>query len=114
MDARIENGDIYLTSSGDTEYLSGVREAVQRALIAATAVKGTFIYDRSLGADYAAIGEEGISLGRLDMLIREAAADIADTQVRVTGWDADHHTAALSVTYGGKTAATEVDLHGIL
>ena len=114
MDVRIENGDIYLTPAGKTEYLSCVREAAQRVLIAAAVTKGSFRYDRSLGADYASLGTNDISRERLEMLIREAAAGIADTDIAVTGWDAEHRVASLSVTHGGKTITTEVDLYANL
>lgn len=114
MDVRIKDGDVFLTAAGGTEYLSAAREAAQRALIAASTVKGTFIYDRSLGADYASLDGADLLKKRLDMLIREATAGIADAEVSVTSADAVHKTATMTVSCRGTTITTEVDLHGIL
>lgn len=110
MDVRISDGDVLLSAAGMTEYLCGVHEAAQRVRIAASVDKGSFIYNRALGADYAALDERQPLTESLDMLIREAAAGAADTEVSVTS--ADEHSAVLRITHGGETVTTEVDLYG--
>ena len=114
MDVRLGNGDVYLNAEGKTEYLCAADEAAQRALIAASVTKGSFRYDRSLGADYAAVGDTAMLTEKLDMLIREAAAGVGGAEVTVTGFDAERGIASLRVTHAGETITTEVDIHGNL
>lgn len=112
MDARIDSGDLYLSAAGKTEYLTGVREAAQRVLLTATTAKGTFIYDRGFGTDFAALGDRERFREKLDLLLKEAAVGIAGTEVTVKDADAQRGTAVLLITHGGQTITTEVDLHG--
>ncbi len=112
MDITISGGDVFLNAAGGTEYLSGVEEAAQRVRIAASMAKGAFIYNRSLGTDYHALGDSSMLTQKLDMLIREAAAGVAGTDVCVTDADAEEKTAAVRVTHGGETITTEVNLNG--
>ena len=114
MDVRLKDGDVYYTAAGETEYLCAAREAAQRACIAASVTKGSFLYNRSLGVDYAAITDTDRAAEKLDMLIKEASAGISGADVAVTGADPDETTAALSVTYENETITTEVDLDGNL
>ena len=112
MDVRLRDGDVFLTCSGDTEYLCAVQEAAQRVQIAAATAKGAFIYNRALGADYASLKESTMMTEHLDMLIREATVGIADTEVRVTCYDTQRRAATVAVTCEGYTITTEVDLDG--
>lgn len=112
MDVRLKDGDVFLTDAGATAYLYAAYEAVQRALIAASTVKGSFIYQRRLGTDYGALDGCTELKDRLDMLVSEATAGIADTQVSVTDADAERMTAVIAVTHGGTTMTAEVDLNG--
>lgn len=110
MDAKISVGDIYLSASGTTAYLCGAQEAAQRVRIAASVAKGTFIYNRALGTDYAALDAGQRLADSLDLLIREACAGVADTDVSVT--EADEESAVLQIMHGGETITTEVELYG--
>lgn len=112
MDITIANGDISLTAAGGTLYLSAINEIVQRVRIAASIRKGSFIYNRKLGADYAAAAGGEMLKEQLDMLIREAAAGIADTEVKVTQAYEATRRATLRITHAGQTVTTEVDVHG--
>jgi len=112
MDVRIDAGDVFLDASGSTRYIDSSREAAQRALIAATTAKGAFPYNRALGTDYASLTDTDRLTEKLDLLVREATAPIADAEVRITGSDAERHTAVMTITHGGTTITTEVDLHG--
>ena len=114
MDVRISAGDVFLDASGSTQYISSAQEAAQRALIAASAVKGSFRYNRALGTDYASLTDTERLTERLDMLVREATASIANTEVRIIGSDIERQTAVMAISHGGTTITTEVDLHGIL
>ena len=115
MDLRIKDGDIFVNSAGKTEYISGPAEAVQRTALVASAAKGAFIYDRGFGTDFGGLSPDDAMLKeKLDMRVREAVADIADTDARVLSVDRDPLIAALSVTCGSTTTVTEVELDGNL
>ena len=112
MDVKLSGGDVWLNMSGATEYLSAAEEAAQRVLIAALTAKGGFRYNRSLGTEYPPLGDQTRLKDELDMLIREAAAGIAGTDVTVTAADAGEQRAVIRIAHGGETITTEVDLHG--
>ena len=115
MDVRISDGDIALTVSGGYEYINGIEEAVQRVRLSALTVKGDFIYDRELGTDYSNLrADDELFEDKLEMLLREACADMNDTEVRVLSCPRDTLVAVLHIIYRDKETATEVDLSGIL
>lgn len=115
MDVRIEDGDISLLAGGDYERIGGIDEAVQRVRMAALTNRGAFIYNRSLGVDYDAFLHDGAdAVGRLDMLIKEATADIGGVRTEVVAFDEDTMTIDIKVTYNGRSAVTEVDISGII
>ena len=115
MDVRISDGDIAVTVSGGYEYITGIEEAVQRVRLSALTAKGDFIYDRELGTDYSGLrADDDLLEDKLEMLLREACADIADTQVRVLSCPADTLVAVLHIIYRDKETTTEVDLSGII
>lgn len=113
MDVKITGGDIALKPCGDYAYIKGIDEAVQRVRIAALTNKGRFIYDRTLGVDYDAFSpEEEQAAGKLDMLIKEAAADIGGVETEVLSYDAQNAVISIKVSYNGESAVTEVDISG--
>lgn len=115
MDVRIKDGDIAMLSSGGCEYIRSLDEAVQRVRISALTYKGDFIYDRALGTDYRDVSAEDEMLTeKLDMLIKEACADIHDTTVEVTSCDRDTLMVIIKIIYKNTETTTEVDLSGIL
>lgn len=115
MDVLIRNGDVAARSSGDYIYIDGLDEAVQRVRIAALTVKGSFIYDRGLGTDYGSLrADDELIVEKLDMLIKEACCDIADTDVEALSFNSETHTAVIRVIYSGDATDTEVDLTGII
>ena len=113
MDVRISDGDIAVLSCGSYEYISGIEEAVQRVRLSAMTVKGDFIYDRELGTDYRGIqANEPMQVKKLDMVIKEACADIYGTQVEVLR--CEQGVAVIRVDHQQQFTTTEVDLSGIL
>ena len=115
MDVRITQGDIAMVSSGSYIYITGIEEAVQRVRISALTVKGDFIYDRELGTDYSNLGADDPMLcEKLELLLKESCADIADTAVEVVSCDRETLTAVIKVTYQNTETTTEVDLSGII
>lgn len=115
MDVRITDGDIALLPSGDYERIGGLDESVQRVRMVVLTNRGEFIYNRSLGVDYDAFSaDEADAVGRLDMLIKEAAADIGGVRTEVVAFDRETQTIDIKVTYNGRSAVTEVDISGII
>lgn len=111
MDVKIVDGDITMQANGDLMYIDGLDEAVQRVKMVVMTDKGTFLYDRNLGVDYDAFSdEEEDPVGKLDMLIKEAVADIGGVETKVLSYDAA--TVRIKVIYNGKAAVTEVDISG--
>lgn len=115
MDVLISDGDIATRTAGGYSYIYGLEEAVQRVLIAVLTVKGSFIYDRELGTDYGSLrADDPLITEKLDMLIKEACCDIADTDVEVISFDSQVKAAMIEVSYRADTTITEVDLSGII
>ncbi len=115
MDVRISDGDIAMTSSGCYEYITGIEEAVQRVRLSALTVRGDFIYDRGLGTDYGDLStDDELFLQKLDMLIKEACADIAGTEVEVLSCPKRSRVAVIHIRFRDSETTTEVDLSGIL
>lgn len=115
MDVRINDGDLALLPNGDYERIGGIDEAVQRVRMVVMTNRGEFIYNRSLGVDYDAFSLiEEDAVGRLDMLIKEAAADIGGVRTEVVAFDKETMTIGIRVTYNGRSAVTEVDISGII
>lgn len=115
MDVHILDGDIEMLSSGDYRYITSLEEAVQRVRISALTMKGDFIYDRSLGTDYSGLrADDDLFAEKLDMLIKEACADIHDTETSVVSCDTTDLLAVIRVRYQHQETTTEVDLSGII
>lgn len=114
MDVLIHDGDTVLTSSGCPVYISGIDEALQRVRMLALTRRGTFIYDRALGTDYAALRDGEQMTASLDMLLKEAAASMSGADVEVLSSDAAALTATVRVKYNEEERITEVDISGIL
>ena len=115
MDIRLVDGDISLSDSGSPEMIRGLDEAVQRVRMAASVSRGSFRYDRELGADYGSLSaDDPLFEKKLEMLIREACAGIADTEVTLESVDTAARAAELRVSRGGASTITEVDLHGFI
>ena len=114
-DILLENGCPVRDSKGNYVRLGDLDARFQRAVIAMTVRHGTFIYNRSLGVDYDAFShDEADAVGRLDMLIKEATADIGGVRTEVVAFDEDTMTIDIKVTYNGSSAVTEVDISGII
>lgn len=115
MDAKIENGDIALRPNGDYEMIGGLDEAVQHVRTVALISRGDFVYHRGLGVDYNAFAPDADNAAdQLDMLIKEAVADLCGVDAQVLSYDAENALAVIKVTFRGKSAVTEVDISGII
>ena len=74
MDLKVENGDIAVNEQGYPLRVYGTDEAWQRAALVLSINKGTYMYDRELGADWSCLSPEPTDEEVL-LLCREALAD---------------------------------------
>lgn len=116
MDIKIENNDIQIQPNGNTVYINGFDEIVQRVKIACTVKKGSFIYDRELGVDRGKKNMSDMSTQQLEMLFREACINIPYTSLEVVSVDStdDKTTATIKITCGTQSVTTEVTVNGQL
>ena len=78
MDLRLKDHDLFL-ESGVFSYVKGIDEAAQRAYIACTVKKNSFLYDRNLGADTLSLDRTSPDYQRaLQMALREAIFAVPD------------------------------------
>ena len=110
-DVKWEYGDIVLDSAGRAELLSESDSEFQRALIRMTARRGSFIYDRELGADCGGISGELI-LKKYDQAFTEALAPYENTFARTVEQTEDGVRA--EITVNGETKTEEVRHYGEL
>ncbi len=83
MDLRLKDHDLFL-ESGVFSYVKGIDEAAQRAYIACTVKKNSFLYDRNLGADTLSLDRTSPDYQRaLQMALREAIFAVPDTRISV-------------------------------
>ena len=115
MDIRIENGDICLNDAGQSELIGGLEETAQRVRIAASALRGSFRYNRQLGADYSSVtADDPLAKEKLELLIGEAAEGAADTRITLDSFDPDSRRAVIRLSRGDETMITEADLNGYI
>lgn len=55
MDALLINGDVVLTDSGETAFVKGIDEMLQKAILCAKISKGSFVYNKDLGTEISEI-----------------------------------------------------------
>lgn len=116
MDLRLKNGDLCL-SSGAFSTVKGIDEAAQRAYIACTVKKNSFIYDRALGADTDHVDRTSPDAERaLQMALREAIFAVPDTKLTVKSIRNINGSAVAFITIErhGETREIEVNPYGEL
>lgn len=106
IDARIKNGDVSTGSGAGFDEIEGADVLFQRALICMTVPKGSFIYDRELGASPLFPGDAAKS----ELTFSEALAKYENTSVAVTG--ITDEAAEVTITIGGESRETEVRSYG--
>ncbi len=108
-DVKTEYGDIVLDSAGRAELLSEKDSEFQRALIRMSAKRGSFIYDRQLGADCEDIGGELI-LQQYDRAFCEALAPCENVSAQAIAVTDNGVRAEINVN--GETRIREVRHYG--
>ena len=105
VDAMIKNGCLVAAPTGDLAQVDGADALFQRSVIARTVPKGSFIYNRELGA-----GEYPENEEKLSLVLREATAFDENAAVSVTRIGENSVTAV--VTINGESRETEVRQFG--
>ena len=106
VDARITEGDVAVTATGDAVTVSGADALFQRALLSMTVPKGSFIYDRELGSPVC----DAADPDKRALVLGEALASYENTVVCVTEMTGD--TTTVRVTIDGESRETEVRRYG--
>lgn len=84
IDCKIENGDIYVDSTGKFVRIAEKEALFQRVMICISARLGEFVYDRGLGSEINEIKSiENDSLQRLELVLNEALARFENTYLTV-------------------------------
>ena len=116
MDIRLKDGDWYF-ENGAFSYVKGIDEAAQRAMIACTVKKNSFLYDRDLGADTSSLDRTSPDYERaLQMALREAVYTVPDIRLTVKAVKKYRNSAVavLEIERSGETRETEVKIDGEL
>lgn len=109
-DIKIADGDTIADSTGKFELLDGADTMLQRAWICADVPLGSFIYDRSLGADVQSVDFTSTAAkDRLELVLNEAVAKYDNTQIEVKEFG---EKITLKITADGKSEIREVDYSG--
>lgn len=84
MDILIKNNDIVLDTRGSPVVIEGFFEAVQRAWIAASVKRGSFVYNNNLGNDAHLVDINDEKLAKkIEMLLNEAVINIKGLVIKV-------------------------------
>lgn len=100
MDTEILDGDNVLRG-GRFQTVWGFDESIQRAIVAAAARKGRFIYDRTLGSelyDYIHSGET-VNLKQMDDIVKKAVSKIENISVEVKSFVMDGKNARIYLEF---------------
>lgn len=98
------------------KYLCGAALTAQRIAVAVSLKKGSFPYDREMGIDAEAadinnaVNEQGRK--KLEMLINEAAASIADCRVVLNSVNTQTGAARITINYNGEEYVKDVCFYG--
>ena len=110
IDAKIENGDTVVDSSGNVVMISDSDALFQRAVMCISAKLGSFIYDRKLGSRLAEFDLTVTNAkGRAEVLANESLADFEDTYAEVLELG---DKLKLKITIDGESRTEEVRLGG--
>lgn len=84
MDILLENGDLTLTPAGEYVYVSGIDDALQKAILCAKIRKGSFIYNKNLGSELRGVDpESSVAKNTIELLLKEALMEVDGYVVRV-------------------------------
>lgn len=102
IDIKLQNGEIQTDSAGRYAVIEDRDALFQRAALNMTIAKGSFVYNRALGAEPCLDSNPD----KRELVLGEALATYENTAVRVTGITAD--ATAVEMTIDGESRETEV------
>lgn len=108
VDASIKNGDVAVDSAGRIEMIGEPDAGFQRAVICMTVPKGSFIYDRELGAE----DVDGATDAKAELLLNEALAKYENTSVSLI--EQKDRGITVRITIDGESRIEEVRHYGNL
>lgn len=114
MDTLVMDGDFYQNTVGSPISIHSLKEACQRVRFCLLTKRGTFAYDRQLGADYEYLFSQETADPRL--FVTDAVSDQKSISVgKVTAERNENNiTITVEVYYGGESRNTEVTINGNL
>lgn len=112
MDTYVTDGDFFQSKTGYPISICSLEEACQRVRFSLLTKKGSFAYDRQLGADYDYIFSEESPDVR--MFVAEAVSDQRDISIGSVA--AERNGSSISITaevyFGDMSMETEVTIYG--
>ena len=117
MDVRIKDGDMVLDPTGNPVYISGAKEAFQRALFLIRTKAGTFVYNKGMGMSAVTSVLTERDRENLRAKLTEAVATVDGMQVYVTSAEElidGTQKADITLVYKGEEYRAEVTTDGKL
>lgn len=108
IDAKIKNGDVAVDAAGRIARIGDIDARFQRAMICMTVPKGSFVYDRELGA----LNSVSLPDAKTELLLNEALAKYEDAAVSLI--ERDDSGIRVCITIGGESRTEEVRYYGNL
>ncbi len=108
-DVQLTGNDAAVDSAGRMIRIYDKDVEFQRAYIAASVKKGSFIYDRTLGCDYISNPDDEYNCRRIGLSINEALARFGNVSAKVIDIGSN---ITLQITVNGESRTKEVRLIG--
>lgn len=114
MDTLVENGSFAANVCGLPVSINSVDEACQRVRFSLLTRKGSFAYDRELGADYDYLFSKSKDDIDVRMFACEAIASQKEISVGTVSaqWEDNSVTLSVEVIFAGESKITEVTING--
>lgn len=112
MDILISDGDVRLSDCGEVTNITSIDEACQRARLIFSTKKGSFAYNRSLGADFSSVDSSDVPSKTAKLICEEALASQKEISVGDVRLSQSSNGALLNVEiiYNGENKTVEVDI----
>lgn len=109
IDAKLKKGDLLRSAAGQVETVSERDALFQRAMIRMGARRGSFVYDRSLGARHEFDAADAYAKEKAELVLNEALAGLGNTYVQVRNLG---DSIGVTITIDGESREEEVRLYG--
>lgn len=114
MDTLVKDGDFAVDVCGLPHEIRSIDEACQRVVFSLSAVKGTYIYDRSLGADFSPLKDcedmnKTARLLCLEALVGQKEISLGDVTAKTD--ENGNIILSVEVIFENKSKTTEVTVN---